>query len=124
MIRSNFGLEALDALQNIDPDGHTDRLLAVALSQETGKYVRAEVIARLGRLKKPEVAKRLLPLLEDATDTGVTYNREPVRVCDNAATAIAELNGLEERIDPESPRKEKDAFIDKVRKLVGTPKDK
>lgn len=120
MLTGNYGREAIEALRQIDPKHHVDRLVTRALNQKADSLGREEALDRLCEVRSAGVAARLLPLLKETTVLGGTYNDKEWRVCDQAAKTIASLLGWKDSISKFSEMPERKKLIDKIQKWAGS----
>ncbi len=120
MLRGNYGSEALDALERIDPVGHLDRLITVANDRNADTSVRKSALKALSRIGKPELALKLVPILDDTSKVGFAVGDEEWRICDYAAKAIALMldwpDNISEWSDEGSDRESKERLITRIRK--------
>jgi hypothetical protein len=102
MVGRGYAAEALAALARVDPEGYLDRALGIAADGESTPEVRVAAIDAVAASQQAGMARRLAPLLEEATATELGPPTYPWRIWDAAAVAIADLLGWEHEVSPRS----------------------
>lgn len=118
--RSRCG-PVLEALKNIDPDGHVNRLVDVVTNAggyEQSSYDRELALVELARVGNADIVPHLLPLLDDTDHLGHSYNGREWRLCDQAASTISTLLGWPERLTYRSQMAPREELIAKIRQWV------
>ena len=93
MLTGDYGPAALQALRRIDPKGHTDRAIGLALNRKAHILARKAALSSFHRRRDEQAARRLVPLLEEITLSRRRPHFSNWRVCDETAGAIALLLG-------------------------------